>query len=399
MVFEVKMVKAEEMKQFLKVAGTALMFSSENTKLEPEWTLCGFENGKIVTSYAYWPLFVYLNGKEAAVPGVTMVGTLPAYRAYGYLRKVITHHCNLLHEQQNGPITELHASRAAIYQRFGYGIVTGAMTYKVEPRYIEFACPQAIPGRLRDLEDSETDVLDKVYTAFTANKMGYLHRFKLTWDLGTLFAPTAPGMSLNKVVYEEKGNPLGYVIYTMGPPGPGAANLQNGQIFIRDLAWLTPAAYRGIWAHFANNNLIEDITWGRVPVDDPLPYLLLEPRMLRATLRDDVLARLVDVDKALPLRGYQETGELTFKVIDDLCPWNTGAWKLEVDKQGSRVTKTRLSPQITLPVNTLAMLFYNQINATQALRMGRLDAPKPEALKDWDRIMSTPYKPACSDGF
>ncbi|MDD5191359.1 MAG: sterol carrier protein domain-containing protein, partial [Dehalococcoidales bacterium] len=202
------------------------------------------------------------------------------------------------------------------------------------------------------------------------------------------------GGSLNKVVYEENGEPQGYVIYNMLPlPGAPGARLQ-----IRDLIWLNYSAYRAFWEHFTNMDLIQEMVW-RAPAGDPLPHLILEPRMLKATAGDGILARLVDVKNAMTQRGYQAEGSLTFALTDEICPWNQATWKLETSSKGSRVTKTKQTAQITLPVSTLAMLLFNQITATESMRMHRLDANEPEALKDWDRVMQTLYKPACVDNF
>jgi len=112
-----------------------------------------------------------------------------------------------------------------------------------------------------------------------------------------------------------------------------------------------------------------------------------------------LLARLVDMAKALTQRTYQTDAELTFELADDMCPWNRGRWKLETSEKGSRVTATRHTPQVKMPVSTLALLLFGQISATEAARMGRLDALKREALPEWDNVMRTLYRPACPDMF
>jgi predicted acetyltransferase len=165
------------------------------------------------------------------------------------------------------------------------------------------------------------------------------------------------------------------------------------------LIWLSSTAYRAIWENLATLDLIAEINWQRAPSDDPLPHLLLEPRRLRAIAVDYLLGRIVDVDKALTQRKYHEEGELIFSLVDNLCTWNNGIWKLEVSKQGSQVIRTSQSPQITMPVSTLALLVFGQISATEAARMGRLDVQNAEILPIWDKIMRTLYKPACADGF
>jgi hypothetical protein len=43
------------------------------------------------------------------------------------------------------------------------------------------------------------------------------------------------------------------------------------------------------------------------------------------------------------------------------------------------------------------MLFFGQISATKAMRMGILDAMKEDALKRYDRLLRTEYLPFCCD--
>ncbi|MER3420531.1 MAG: hypothetical protein C4290_08435 [Chloroflexota bacterium] len=121
--------------------------------------------------------------------------------------------------------------------------------------------------------------------------------------------------------------------------------------------------------------------------------------MLRATARDGILARIVDVARALPARPYAAPGTLVFEVVDDLCPWNAGRWRMETAGTETLVHRTHATPQVTLPVHTLAMLLFGQISATEAARMGRLDAHEPDALAQWDAVLRTRHRPFCGDHF
>jgi predicted acetyltransferase len=182
------------------------------------------------------------------------------------------------------------------------------------------------------------------------------------------------------------------------PPG-GDTPGPNQRLTIRDLVWLTPTAYRAAWNYIAKMDLVNSIKWSRVPTDDPLPHLLLEPRMLRRTSGDGLLGRIIDVEKALPQRRYDEEGTLTFEISDDLCLWNRGRWKLEASTEGSFISRANGDPQVTMPVSTLAMLMFGQISASEAARMARLDVEDNSALPLWDKVMRTKYRPFCADGF
>ena len=365
--------------------------------VRPEWTLCAFEDGKLATSYAAWPLTMRFNGEGISVAGVTMVGTLPIYRRRNYLRRVITAHLKLLHERAEQPIAILYASLAAIYQRYGYAVVSTRNSYNVEPRYLEFPLTRPVPGNFREVGDDESGLLVDLYRHFRVEKIGYIHRSRAMWEAGVL-APPPPGGLLGKVVYEEAGKPLGYVIYTV-EPAHGAVSGPAQRLAIRDLVWLTASAYQAVWNYFAPMDLMTNIIWERVPSDDPLPHLLLEPRMLHISSKDGILARIIDVEQALSRRRYHEDGTLTFEILDDLCSWNCGRWKLETATDGTSISRTSEEPQLVMPISTLAMLLFGQISATEAARMERLDVLEHRALSLWDRVMRTTYRPFCADMF
>jgi len=216
------------------------------------------------------------------------------------------------------------------------------------------------------------------------------------WEFGVLAHPPAGGI-VGKVVYEEAGEPLGYTIYAMEQITVWPQPIQS--LAVRDVIWLSVSAYQAIWNYYAQMDRVGEIIWDRVPSDDPLPHLILEPRILHITSADDVLGRIVNVEGALPQRHYPEEAILTFEVLDDLCPWNNGRWKLETSATGASISHTNEEPQLRIPISTLAMLVFGQISATEAVRMGRLDVLDVDALPVWDKTMRTMYRPFCADRF
>ena len=101
----------------------------------------------------------------------------------------------------------------------------------------------------------------------------------------------------------------------------------------------------------------------------------------------------------MPARPYGGAGTLTFDLRDEMCPWNAGRWQMETSGRETEVRRSTAEPQVTLPVDTLAMLAFGQISATEAARMGRLDAHDPDALDTWDIVLRTRYRPFCADHF
>ncbi len=397
MKLEIRAARADEMEKFWCVVGTTFVQAPERIHREPpEYTLCAFEDGKIATTYIAYPWIMCFNGNDAPVAAIAAVVTLPIYRRRGHLRKLVTNHFERLHEQGEQSMAILWATRVAIYQRYGYAVVTTCNAYKVEPRHSKLTLSQAVPGAFREVGDDDSKLLEELYQSFRAERTGYLHRIPRLWERNIL-APPPKGGVLGKVVYEEEGKPLGYLVYTIETVD--LPEYRGWGLIIRDLVWLRASAYQAMWSYLSHLDLVGSILWRNAPPDDPLPHLLLEPKMLNVTSSDGIMARIVDVERALTLRRYPVAGTLTFEILDELCPWNRGCWQLETSPAGASIQRTNASPQLRMPVSTLAMITFNQISATEAARMGRLDVLEPSALPLWDAVMHTAYRPFCADRF
>jgi predicted acetyltransferase len=400
---EIRSARAEEMEEFTRCARIGFGLPPEfKIELQPDWTLCAFSGGKLATSYAAWPLTMQFGAAQVPVAGVTMVSTLPVYRRRNYLRKVTEAHFSRLHECGGSSITALFASMAAIYQRYGYAVVSTRSGYSVEPQYLRFALKMPENGSFQEAGEADQEVMLDIYHRFIAGKIGYLRRGK-----GMQVAPGAafsvwnsqpPALPAVKLIYRQAGTPLGYVIYSQ-VRDIGQGNPMGQRLVVQDLVWLSAEAYYAIWGLLSNMDLITRIDWSKAPPDDPLPHLLLEPRKLNAVSADGLLARIVDIERSLPQRRYSTEGMVTFEVIDDLCPWNCGVWQLNASPQGSQVARTDREAQLKMPVSTLAMLFFGQLSPSLAAAMGRLDVNLPGCLSLWDELMRTPSRPFCADSF
>jgi predicted acetyltransferase len=400
---EIRPARAEEMAEFTRCARTGFGLPEEfKLQLKPEWTLCAFTGGKLATSYAAWPLTMYFGQKQVPVAGITMVSTFPIYRRRNLLRQVTETHFRQLHERREYSITALLASMAAIYQRYGYAVVTTRYGYMVEPQYLRFIDNLPESGQFREAGESDIQTMLDLYHQFASTRVGCLRRGDnmqiAPGSTFTVLRSMPPALPAIKLIYLQSGQPRGYIIYSLVRDTSGGDPMGQ-RLVIQDLVWLSPAAYRAIWGLLSNMDLICRIEWKKAPPDDPLPHLLLEPRKLNTTSSDQLLARIVDVENALPQRSYNGEAELTFDVVDDLCPWNRGAWKMSVSPRGNHIVRTGFEAQLKMPVSSLAMLMFGQISPSRAAAMGRLDELIPGSLALWDQVMRTPAPPFCADSF
>jgi predicted acetyltransferase len=371
----------------------------------PELSVCAFEDGTLASTYAAYPFTMRLNGAKASAAGVTAVGTLPWFRRRGHLRKIMEYDFKRRYEERMEPIGVLLASMAAIYQRYGYGVCSSRYAYTIDPKRIDFA-PTLAPSRgtWREASKDELPLLQSMYRQFSRPRNGYLHRAPVMWDVQVLgLGPNfggGPNFGPSLIaVYEEAGAPQGYVVYAakwydQAPDGAGPGQ----RLLVRDYVWHTPSAYRAMWDFFKTFDLANRVLLPMAPPDDPAFDIMLDPRELDATRFDWLLGRIIDVERALPLRPYGE-GRVVFELRDEMCPWNGGHWALDAGAEGTTMTRSKESPSLSLDVSALAQLLFGQVSPTHAVRYGRAEAAPNAPLLLWDAMFRTEYAPFCPDGF
>jgi len=412
---EIRPYREEEAAAFYRVPAivfgnyTGKPFDPERgTPLPSALSLCAFEDGELATTYGAWPLGMRLNGEKVSVAGVTFVGTLPQFRRRGHLRKIMETDFKRRYEERMEPIAILLASLAAIYQRYGYAVVSTAVRYQIDPRSINIApsVPKA-EGTWREGTKDDLPLLQDMYRAFIGPRTGYLHRGRDMWEHQALGVggeqsdSSQFGPSLISI-YEEGGEPKGYALWAakwfpsfhLDDGGPGQ------RVWVRDFAWHTPGAYRAMWDLLRTFDLAARVIIDLAATDDPAPHIMLDPRELHATHHDWLLGRIIDVERALPLRPYGAEGRLVFELRDEMCPWNAGRWALDASPAaGSTIARTTESAQLTLDVSALAQLLFGQLSPTNAVRAGRAEASAGADLARWDAAWRTEYAPACNNMF
>ena len=171
------------------------------------------------------------------------------------------------------------------------------------------------------------------------------------------------------------------------------------RLTIRELIWLKPAAYVALWEHLAAHDLVFEIRARYGNEDDPLFYLLEEPRRLNAQSYDEVFTRIVDVEAALGARSYGQAASLAFEVFDNECDWNRGVWELESDGPRAEARRSRRAPQISLSIHSLAALLCGTLSATDLADLGRLEVADHASLPEWDRAFAVRGRPFLLNAF
>ena len=122
-----------------------------------------------------------------------------------------------------------------------------------------------------------------------------------------------------------------------------------------------------------------------LPVDDPLPWLLLDRRAAKVTaVHDETWLRIVDVEKALTARHYEGDGAVTIAVDDPLLPDNSISVSITGD--GAEVTEQR--PQLRVGVEGLASVLLGGATWRSLAVAGLVRADDPAVVDVADRLFA-----------
>jgi len=178
------------------------------------------------------------------------------------------------------------------------------------------------------------------------------------------------------------------------------------QVVVVDAVGDTPALEAELWRYLLDLDLAAKVSAWQRPVDDPLRWLLADPRRLEVTsVRDDIWVRLLDLPVALAARRYGAEGRVVLDVADPFCPWNDGKWIVEAGADGTGRAR-RSAPaepaDLRLDVAELGALYLGGVRASSLARAGRLEELSTGALGRADGLLgpvAAEPAPFCRTGF
>ncbi|MGH2703198.1 MAG: GNAT family N-acetyltransferase [Actinomycetota bacterium] len=409
MKYDIRPVSEAEISRFVDVAGTA--FGDEHSeesvnrfrsKTELDRTVAAFDDGDIVGTNSSYAFEMTVPGGELSAAGVTIVGVLPTHRRKGILRAMMRYQLEDVH-RRGEPLAVLYASESNIYQRFGYGPAARMTWINLLKERTAFLDPSPAVGRTRllSLEDSLRS-LPPIYDRVRAVTPGMYRRSETWWKVHTLSDPKEhrEGYSPQyRAVWEHEGGAHAYAAYRWKNSWNEEAGYPDGHVWVNELIGTSPLALREMWRYVFGIDLVTSIRAGRLPMDDPLFFMLAEPRRLSTFVDDGMWLRVVDVVGALEGRTYAEDGSLSFALRDDFCPWNEGRYALEVKSGKGRVTEAAGDVDLELSVRELAAGYLGGTPFTALKGAGRVVESRPGAVRRADRLFYSEVTPRCPEEF
>ena len=353
-------------------------------------TLAAFDNGEMVGSAHNEVLDMTVPGATLKSALVAYVGTLSTHRRRGIMTALMRRQFHDIHEE-GVPLAHLQASESVIYGRFGYGVGAHCEDWAIDRHHTAFASDVSAEGTIRFVSSTEMrEVFPEISRCANAGRPGMVPLSEHRWDARLWDLEFTRGGSTRffHVVYEERGGAIdGYATY----------RIRGNTLIVRELMAATHAAYESLWRYCFDIDLRTQTVARDRPIDDPLPWMLVDPRRLRRSLRDGVWLRLVDVQTALASRSYSTTGSLVIELDDATCTWNQGRYALEAGPEGSHIRRTTTEPDIVMSASELAACYLGATSFTNLARSGRVEERTTGARSVADRLFSTTMRPWSPD--
>jgi predicted acetyltransferase len=337
----------------------------------------------------------------AAVPagGVTAISVLPTHRRRGILTSIIRREFEEM-QSRGERVGILWASESIIYGRFGYGLATNQSDLKIKRASGALDRAPASPGSIRLLDREEAaSVLPTIYNRFRRQVPGQIDRVEGWWEDFFRDSPRdRRGASSRYYALYEDGEAEGYAAYRLKSEWPGG--IPGGTALVQELVTVTPGAYAGLWRYLLGLDLVDTVAVGGRPLDEPVRWMLADPRRLRfEDVGDAIWLRIVDVTGALEARRYMVEGALTLRIADRFCPENEGTYRLEGGPDGATCRRVQGDADIALNIADLGAAYLGGTTLSVLAASGRVEEIRPGALRLADAMFASDMNPWCAHHF
>ncbi len=350
--------------------------------------------GEVVGTYRSWDTNVTAPG-GADVPGIAVssVAVLPTHRRRGLLTRMITEDLGLAHER-GLPLAVLIAAEAPIYGRYGFGPATETSRWTVDARTARVAAgARRSSGTVRLVDEAALRPLAPAIHA-AARRPGELDRPDTRWDRDLGITPAEPARVPRTGLLHTAadGTPDGFATYRAEEVW---VDRVYASVLHLDQFWAaTDEAYAGLWSLLLDVDTVARVDALELAVDEPLPWLLADPRTARQVSRNDFQwSRLIDPAAVLSARGYETPGAVVVEVAD-AAGWAAGTYLLEADASGAgSCTRTSRTAELTLGVGLLSSAWLGSNTLPAAVVAGLVDEHVPGAAARLGRLLTTSRAP------
>jgi predicted acetyltransferase len=354
------------------------------TLLEPGRTIGAFVEGQLVgTADAVTSGLTLPGGAVVGHAAVTHIGVLPSFTRRGVATELIHHQLRDI-AARGEVVATLRASEATIYERYGYGVAGSTQTVEIQTARAALRPDVGTGGAARLIAAAQAwEVLPRIYAENRSSRPGTIDRPDVWWH-GLRLRTESASRASYVAVHGEPGSETGFARYRPVDTETWFVSDQR-TIVVEDFFAPSTDAYLGLLRFLLGLDLIDRVIFWMLPVDDPLPWLLVDRRAARVTaVHDETWLRIIDVQQALAARRYDGDGAVTIAVNDPLLPKNSAAFTVTP----SGATPADRRPELHVGVEGLAAVLLGGTTWHSLAAGGLVRAEDPAALTVADQLFA-----------
>lgn len=389
MTFEYRQITDEELADWRKVVRRGFNEHAKPEEIERLRTdrieyaraWAAFDDGEIIgTGGAESHVITVPGGAQVPMPGIAYIGTVPTHGRRGVLTRMME---TLLEQSRelDEPILGLKASQSSIYERFGFGIATQMEFWQIEAARGKIVHTVESPGKVRFVKAHEAlPAMKTVYEAHRTKQVGAMDRSDGIWRYNFPETQKADGDKNESfyLLYEDENGPEGYAVYRTSHPDDFDSD--SVDITVEELVTTSDQAHAALLKFLLNIDLLRKLSVGRRAPDDPLWWMLADPRQLSRSPYDSLWLRLIDPAKALSARAYGVEGKLNIELRDSFWPDAEGTYEVDASEGESTCKGSNKAADLTLSASELGAIYLGGAKPSDLARAGRIEERRDGAL-------------------
>lgn len=359
------------------------------------------DDGELVAMHASYRYRAFpVPGARTSVSGLTWVGVHPGHRRRGLLTRMIDEHFARSLERGEA-VSALFAAEPAIYGRFGYGLAASSLRMRL-PRGAALRDVQGAAQLRVRIERLDPERHGRLMQAVHSrvDRPGWVTR-ESEHQLAAWVADPEPfrdgAESLRIAIVgddETDETARGYALFRR--KGEWADEGPRGTVRVREAVAQDAATARALWGVLLDLDLMSTVQVGLLATDDPLWFLLVDPRAALPAIGDNLWVRLLDVPTALAARRYSAPVDVVLDVTDARLPGNAGSWRLVGGPEGATVTRSDEPADVALDVRELASAYLGGVSLEALAMAGLVRELTPGAVRRAAVAFGWPVAPVCT---
>ena len=337
------------------------------------------DNGIAIASARLIPLQQNLRGLWKKMGAVAMVTSYPETRRRGHVRELMRHMFRIMHDEGFAS-SVLYPFKDTFYGAFEYVNCPPRLRVIANPSHLSrWKLPEGYNVKRMSMDAAE-DHYKYMFKEIGASTHGATARSEKRWN-----ELTTSSRIKTAVVFGPSDEAEGVMLYKHEGYSDFLGEDNIGSISVREWYWKNHFARSALmnFIYLHSDQIVKASLPANPIVDDY--YQWIEGRnVLELQTGLTYMARCIDVQIALEGLPAKSDGQLTFRVTDPNCDWNTQTFWIDASGGSMKVEPIGdADTDITLTIKGISALLYGTMSADDLVPYGWISGAVPSLLNDW----------------